>query len=336
MRVPTALVLLSLLACSVAAQSEVRVDVVSMPNKIYSLEPLYVLYSLTNASSEPVYLPAEGSRGNGAEIQVGLNGAPPTSQTGLIGDSLFPHAMQSIWLAPGERWLFLEDVGARIRILEGEATIRVVLSSKGLCGDEQVGGRHVFPLAPLHTERRTVGVLQFDSYRCWEGEVHSEDRTVRVLKADSTSDLEAEAALRGWRKLTVKADSVTWVFDPPGDLAERFPQSHFAYAALARRASHVIEKLRAVQLQPANLMNRWLNAAIGRDVLNYRSSCWDGQHLTFDFSLADLSLAPGLRDYLDQYEWALENRICPLRRAKKNAERGGSRPRSLRQESDIF
>jgi hypothetical protein len=63
MRVPTALVLLSLLGCSAAAQSEVRVDVVSMPSEIYSFEPLYVLYSLTNRSSEPVYLPAEGWRG---------------------------------------------------------------------------------------------------------------------------------------------------------------------------------------------------------------------------------------------------------------------------------
>lgn len=325
MRVPTALVLLSLLGCSAAAQSQVRVDVVGMPSEIYSFEPLYVLYSLTNPSSEPVYLPAEGWRGRGAEIQVGLNGAPPTWETGLIADSVFPHAMQAIWLAPGERWLFLEDVGPRIRILEGQATIRVVLSSKGLCGDEQVGGRQAFPLAPLHTGRRTVGSVQFDSYRCWEGEVHSEERAVRVLRPDSTSDLEAEAALRSRRKLTLKVDGATWVFDPPGDLAERFPHSHFAYAALARRASSVAEKLRAVQLQPENPLNRWVNGAIGEDVLRYGSSCWDGQQLQFDFSIADLNLAPGLRDYLDQFKWALENRTCPLKLAKKKAEGRGAK-----------
>ncbi len=319
------LALLSLLGCSTAAQSEVRVDVVSMPEEIYSFEPLYVLYSLTNRSSEPVYLPAEGWRGRGAEIQVGLNGEAPTWETGLAVDFIFPHAMQTMWLAPGERWLFLEDVGPRIRILEGDATIQVVLSSKGLCGDEQVGGREVFPLAPLHTERRTVGSVQFDSYRCWEGEVRSEARTVRILKADSASDLEAESALRSRRKLTVKADGATWTFDPPANFVEQFPQSHFAYAALARRASSVAEKLRAVQLQPANRLNRWLNGAIGRDVLNYRSSCWDGQHLTFEFSISDLDLAPGLRDYLDQYQWTLENRTCPLQRAKKNAEARGAK-----------
>lgn len=295
------------------SHAEVALEIVSCPTEVFSFEPVYVLYSIRNTGSEALYLPAEHGPGRGPEIFVGIGDAEPSRETGLIVDHISPHATRTMWLAPGERWYFLEDVGRRARMLEGTMSIQAVFSSSGTCGDQLVGGRTTLSLNALRSESISVGDRIFDSFACWEGESRSLATRIVVRRGSSPEDREAEEALKRERKLVYNNEMGTWTLTRAWDAGKRFPKSHLGYAVLASGSASVLDKMKAVELQPGNALNPWVRGAIAKDALDYRSTCWRGQALELGVAIPELNVAPGFRDYLEQYDWALEHRLCPQR-----------------------
>jgi hypothetical protein len=229
-----------------------------------------------------------------------------------------------MWLAPGERWLFYEDVGYRLGLLEGEVAIQAVMSSQGHCHDQQIGGRRSFPLEPLFIETVTRGVRSLPVYRCWEGEARSSVWPLSVKAPTSPIDLEAREYLLQNRSLSLNQETGRWYLMSAGyRIRDKFPSSHYTYAFLARIGSNVHEKQLAVDLQQDNTLNPWVVGAIARHYLDHRSSCWKGESLGLDYSIEDLALPAGVGEYLAQYRWQLENRHCPPVVSNGNGGRNG-------------
>jgi hypothetical protein len=309
----SAILLALVLVVSLAAHGQVAVEIVNMPAEVFSFGPLYVLFSVENTGESPVYLPAhqDWSR-NGFTIYLAPSGeAPRQPYARRIGLRVFQHAVETMWLAPGERWLFYRDIGRDLHALNGELSIQVVLSSKGLCHAGQEYGRQSFPLEPLYVETLRGPYHEVGVYRCWEGEARSSVWNVTVKQPTTPVDLEVFEYLRERGAVEHRGEGMWWL-QPQFAIRfeERFPTSHYAYAYLAR-LSGIHSRIRAVELQPDHPMTPWVNGAIAREVLDTRSSCWRHATKPVDFSIDELELPEGVGEYLDQYQWYLENRRCP-------------------------
>jgi hypothetical protein len=298
---------------SAAVCGQVSVEILSAPREVASFGPLYVLYSIENIGTAPVYLPAdEEEPGRGHALHMSRFGEAPARLIGLpIAERLLPHAERTMWLAPGERWLFYRDIGRHVHVLEGELSIQAVLSSKGLCHAGQEYGRQSFPLEPLYVETVSRGVRVEPVYRCWKGEALSSVWNVTVKQPSTPRDLEVFEYLRERGAVEHRGEGMWWL-QPQFAIRfeERFPTSHYSYAHLVHQSS-ILPKIRAVELQPDHPMTPWVNGAIARKVLDTRSSCWRHATKPVDFPIDELELPDGVREYLDQYQWYLENRRCP-------------------------
>ena len=303
-------------------KAELLVEILGMPAEVYSFEPIYVLYSVQNRGATPVLLPNGGLPREGALIYFAPKGEAPRYTSRIVFDRFFPHSSTSFWLAPGERWLFYTDISFNIEALEGEFDVQAVMSGDGNCGGEQNGGKRSFSFQPHYLKTLSAGNSRMKVYRCWEGEVRSETRSLRILHPLAAVDQAARMYLLRSRKLVHNHDRTEWGIPNAGDLSERFPLSHYSYATLTRDPSQIGSLQRALELQPQNPLNPWVLGAFARRVLDYRSSCWEGQKLTFDLAINKLELPPGVREYLDQYDWSLEHWECP----RKLAERKTVRP----------
>jgi hypothetical protein len=316
-----------ILLAGTAVEAQVAVEILHMPSEVPSFGPLYVLYAVENSGASPLYLPAEEEMPeNGhALFSAPAGEVPRRTENQLFYDRLFSHAAVNMWLAPGERWLFYRDMSEDLFRLEGEHSIQAVLSSDGVCGKGQEYGWRSFPLYPLYIETLRRAGWEAPIYRCWEGEARSSIRNVTVRRPNSPFDQEAFAYLVE-SGTSPRVDSVEdgkarrWRLYPKPGFAERFPESHYAYAMLARQWS-ARAKRRAVELQPGNPLNPWVMGALARQVLHSRSSCWEHGPLPFDLDVDELELPDGVREYLEQYEWYLENRHCPNKRAAEQERR---------------
>lgn len=297
--------------CALSAQAQVSVELINMPTQVYSFEPVYVLFAVENVGRSPVYLPAEGAPYHGPGVYHAPVGQTPTYHLRAIADRVYSHASSTMWLAPGERWLFYRDIGLHLGMLEGEVSVQAVMSSDGRCGGDRIEyGRHSFPLAPLLLETVTVGSHSAEVYRCWEGEARSNIWRLTVKKPTGPVDAAAHDYLIQNRGLHYTAETDTWRLQWVSGVEKKFPGSHYTYAVLVAQTS-VYPKKRAVELQPENTLNPWVMGAIARHVLGSRSRCWPHGPLKFDLSIDELELPDGVRDYLEQHEWYLANRHCP-------------------------
>jgi hypothetical protein len=236
----------------------------------------------------------------------------------LISYNLFP-ATSSMWLAPGERWLYYRNFAWELSALEGDFDVQAVLSSAGGCTDQLTGGRSAFPMESLYLETLSSGTASARLYRCWEGEVRSEKRRLRVVRSRDPVDEQAFEFLVQNHYLFQHLDGpMEWTMRLGMRAVAPFPTSHFSYAALTQDESQVASLMRALELQPGNPLNPWVRGALGRRVIDYRSSCWKGQQLVFDLDLATLDVPAGVGDYLKQYAWEVENRHCPLQSGARN------------------
>jgi hypothetical protein len=226
----------------------------------------------------------------------------------VTGDRPFSHATKTMWLAPGERWLFYQDVGSKIGVLEGTATIQAVMSSDGRCGDDIRYGRQEFPLARLHLETIQVGVLRSEVYECWRGEVRSNILKVRIHASARPVDRTAHQFLLENGGL-VEMDEGTWILRWGRGVEEKFPDSHYAYAFLARQTS-VYAKVKAIALQPDNELNPWLMADIARKVMERRSACAKELPKKIPVDIENFKPPDRVADYLRQHDWWVQHRYC--------------------------
>ncbi|MEO8195635.1 MAG: hypothetical protein ABI689_02820 [Thermoanaerobaculia bacterium] len=303
-------------------QAEIAVEILAMPTEAFSFEPIYILYSVQNRGATPVLLPNGGLPREGAVIYFAPKGESPRYVSHLIVHRAFPLSARSLWLAPGESWLFYSNISSRLAALEGEFDVQAVMSGDGLCGGQQTGGRRAFPFQPHYLETLSSGIGRMKVYRCWQGEVRSPTRSLRIRQPMAPVDQAALMDLLRQRKLLHNEDRTQWSMSRASDLYKKFPMSHYAYAALTRDASQIGSLQRALELQPHNPLNPWVLGSIAMRVLDYRSSCWDGQKMTFDLAIEELELPPGVREYLGQYVWSLEHWDCP----RKIADRKTARP----------
>lgn len=306
------------------AQAEIVVQILSMPSEVYSFEPVFILYSVENRGAVPVLLPSGAAPRHGSGIYWAHRGDEPRYMSRLVGYDATNYAAQTLWLAPGERWLFYVNIAFDLSALEGQFDVQGVVSSDGRCADEQTGGRESFSIEPLYLESVQLGERSARIYRCWEGEVRSDVRHLSVVRSQETVDQKAHAFLLQKRGLVHNREQTEWTMKRGRLAVDTFPTSHYAYAALTEDRTDVASLQRAVDLQPQNALNPWVRGAMAKRILDYRSSCWGGQKLAFGVSIGSLELAPGLREYLDQYAWFLEHRHCPAELAKQK-NKGGSK-----------
>jgi hypothetical protein len=155
-----------------------------------------------------------------------------------------------MWLAPGERWLFYEDIGHHLRTREGEISVQAVMSSDGLCHDQQIYGRRSFPVEPLHVETLQRGAGHHEVYRCRQGESRSSVWNINVRQPTSEVDRLAFEFLLRNRGLIHVEESGAWQLSAFAyRVKEKYPTSHYAYATLAQQTS-VYAKREAIDLQP--------------------------------------------------------------------------------------
>jgi hypothetical protein len=313
-----------------AAKGEIQVAILNMPTEVYNFDPVYVLFAVTNRSDSAIYLPAEGSSQRGIEIYLARAGSDlrPMAAPKRLPTTPFP--TRTMWLAPGERWLYLQDIGPGVASLDGEVWVQAVLSSMGKCGDEQIYGRQSFPLESLRLEtfRNTPDGPSWEVYRCWEGDSHSEIQSVTVQASNDPEDFEAQKFVAETQRAPRRDDeqarsSRTW----PRGLDTRYPQSRYTFGYLSRAGSDVHDKMLALELQPTHPLSPWVRGAVAKRVLDYRSSCWDVDKRPFDRegkeppTIEASTLPAGVAEFLDQYRWYLENRHCPW--ILRNAEDKG-------------
>ena len=317
-----AVVLLFVAGRSSRAEAGLEVAILGMPTAVFSFEPVPVLFEVKNVGHAPLLVPATADSETGAAILTAAPGRELRARNYASGLKLGRHAPPSMWLEPGERWLFLQDISIQFDVLEGSFDVVATFSSSGKCGTKLMGGRASLSLDQFAELLEPPSEGHADPvYGCWSGQVRSAASTVRVVRSTKTVDIDAETFLLANRQLESSSDGSSWQLGPRRDVVAKFPSSPFAYAVLARDATSVPSMVEAVRLQPGNPLNVWVNALIAQRVLDFRSTCWSGQKIDFDVSIDSLELAPGAREYLDQYAWNLESRICPLEREAEAEKR---------------
>jgi hypothetical protein len=309
---------LSLFLSAASVSGEIEVEILNLPKQVYSTEPVYVLYLLRNTGSEPELLPAEGHGDRGVELYWSRDGKWKRINT-VVATYVWPHAIRSMWLAPGESWLFYQDVGYSLSGKGGEIQLQAVLMSSGRCGGKIWLGRHDFDLSSRYIETIHRGVLSERSYRCWKGEVRSEPKGLRIAHPRSAADRAAEAELRRTRRILENRETGDWSVQRHWDIPEKYPQSHIAYGFLARAGGNWTEKLNAIELQPDNPLNPWVWGALAAEAIDAHSSCASKPGPPVTLAQAARNLPGGVRGYLHQYNWYLEHRYCPL--AKRGEDR---------------
>ena len=304
------------------ASGSIEVEILGAPSEIYSFEPVYVLIAVQNTGPQPVLIPASSAPGADLDLYTAARGQelrPSARKAEVL--HLLPYAENSMWLGPGETWLHLQNFTLYFDVLEGEFEIQAVLTSSGRCGRTLTGGRSSYPVEDRPEGDGAVPSGRSEAeLRCWSGEARSRSKILRVLRSTNEVDLEAETFLKSIRALESNSQGTSWSLAYGHEVLSSYPTSHFSYAILTFDPQNVELMRRATALFPDNPLNPWVNAAIARRVLDFRSSCWEGEQRTFDFAIGSLELPPRLQGFLEQYSWNLENRLCPLERERQKVK----------------
>lgn len=291
------------------AWAQVEVRILAAPERVYSFEPVPVVFEARNEGAAGLAIPAEGSGGEeGGYLEIGPTGEE-LEIASLIHDGV-PRRL--VWLEPGERWLFLQDVAPGS---EGRFDIRAVLRSLGQCT-----GRPVGPHRQSIKAVREVGlVVPSRPNDCWEGEARSERLTVTVQVPDTEVDRSAAEFL--------ELDHVRWknnwkasLIYQLRELFERFPTSHYTYAAF-KAAGDYPSMLNVVILQPDNPLNPWVAGAMAAGRAHRRRPCAppseerpggppDLAH-RYERVIASYPPPKPLQDYLRQQALEHANEECP-------------------------
>ncbi|NJL29256.1 MAG: hypothetical protein HC897_15930 [Thermoanaerobaculia bacterium] len=290
---------------------QIAVRILDAPPSVYSYEPVFVVFEVRNKGAEPLVIPLEGCHGNGATVEIGRNGKP------LEDHHRESHcgAQAYAWLQPGERRLFLNYhfyAGA-----EEELEIEAVIRSPGECFDNFVGPTRL-PLPPSQEVERG-----WRRFACWEGEARSERIHIDVKVPTAAEDLAAADFLQITSGATIKWQHLVL---KSRELLERFPQSHYTYAAMMYVGAGVIGLLPAAIKQPENPLNRLAAGAMAAHVAYLTQPCsgperaraaglhsWQEMYESF---LARHDPPQSLKDYVEQVKRDGAAQECPEMQAE--------------------
>lgn len=247
-----ALLLASATSPGVAA---IQVRILDTPTEVFNYEPIFVTFELLNTGREAVLVPEYGCWGQGTVLEVGLQGGSVADRC-AISDLL---VTQYAWIAPGKRRLYLKHLALGA---EGLFEVQAVVRNSGPCRGSLVGSDR----RPLSIVRDVDG--HESGFECWEGEAKSQPILVQVRVPSDAIDVAAAEFLKIERAGNWKAALML----AAADLRERFPGSHYTYAAYyAGGGAH--GALAGVQGQPGNALNRWAVAAAAAAVAGRTRKC---------------------------------------------------------------
>lgn len=276
------------------ALAQVSVEVADYPAQVFSYSPIFVTGVVENHGSEPMLLPATWVTENGYFIEIG-------SMNENLKEYMpfrFDGGGDVVWVKPGESWLFQIEIGELWPHLSGSFVIRVGIRSTGRCFHYPQGNEE-FPLKPLYKNADHGNPV----YECWEGHVVSDPVTINLVEPDSPSDRAAIDYLRSSE--SPHACNLEYnngcLRHRISQLLERFPTSHYTYAALltgGRRSPEYLQKL--LELQPSHPLTPYTNSL--KALAFIRSG--RGEEVSFQA----LDIPSALKDYLLQEKAGYEKR----------------------------
>lgn len=317
------LVLGGLLLPSLTA-AQVEVKILAAPERVFSYEPVIVVFEARNEGAAGLAIPADDSGGDeGGYLEIG-----PTGEALEIASLVYDGVpTRLVWLEPGDRWLFMKVVAPG---REGDFDIQAVLRSLGQCT-----GRPVGPHRSSIKRVREVGlVAPSRPYDCWEGEARSQRVTVTVEVPSTEADLAAAEFLDldhpKWRSWKV---NFVYTFK---ELSERFPTSHYTYAAL-HSAGGSLAMVDAVILQPDNPLNPWMAGAMAAGLAHRHRPCSPpfqpgpgaappGLAERYQRVIAAHPPPEPLKDYLRQQALEYAEEECPERKAQEEGRDATASP----------
>lgn len=294
MRRATALGIL-LVVLGSPAWAEVTVSIVDHPAWVLRYSPVFLTARVSNQGSEPVLVPADRYSSNCYFAESARHGQPLEERQRFDAVS---GPDRVVWLEPGESWLFRVDLQPWL-VEPGTYQARVGLRGNGEC-ILQPTGSEVYPLTPVPHEGR------LQRYQCWEGEIRSEIVSIEVVEPDTATDREALAFVKspeyplnmGYRS---ERDMVLRLQLGYQFLRERFPASHYTYVGGFYRSKSAKTFQELTTLQPNHPLSPYARLEWALAVV--RSAQHDEG---VPFSISDLDLPSGLREYLAQEMRALE------------------------------
>lgn len=256
---PFKLVFLCLLVLvSDRVEGQIAVEILDAPASIFSFEPVYVTFEVRNEGTAPVHIPGSGCASSGVYLEVGRRGES-------LRDPHFVYDCGPSFihrLASGARRLFFQVVqpGA-----EGAYELQAVLRSSGQCTGRQVGPEEdrIKPVRPF--------IPGGKAYDCWSGDETSQRIPVEVKAPETEVDLAAEQFLEldhpRWKN-NWKA-GLTFALR---NLVERFPTSHYTFAAFRALGSD-LGMVNIVILQPDNPLNPWVASSMAASLVYRNRPC---------------------------------------------------------------
>lgn len=273
---------LMLLSCAVWAQLDVTI--VDHPSEVLQYGPVLITVRVHNQGSEGVLVPASNFTSSSYFIETGatpdtLTRFEPIQSSGG-GDS---H-----WLPPGAVWLFQVDLGRWIHE-PGPLFVAAGITSTGKC-QYRPSGEETFPLTSVYRNRSV------ELYECWEGRSVSGTVAVEVIEPTSAVDLAARDYIQSQEyPFTEYVERMGLQFGVQG-LRERFPTSHYTYAAGYYACDEAPDCIRELlELQPSHPLEPYMRQQLAIAMLKAGQAA----DLTDPF-VEQLDLPVGLNEYVIQ------------------------------------
>lgn len=234
-----------------AASGSISVQLEIAPTRVWSFEPVLVLYSVQNAGPVDVVLPVD-LEGEMGYLEYREAGTDAWYSTDLAVAKSSGSASRADHLAPGQSRLALVDAGYHFGP-EGRYDIRVRIWSGGECIVDRASANS---RGDAPEDRREL-------VSCTPAQLESEVAVVEVVRPSSEYDRQA------WEFLG-RPKRLPFVFaERFKELVERYPRSRYTYGA-AFRANRFED---AIRLQPENPLNSSLAAYLAGLRLLLRKCC---------------------------------------------------------------
>jgi len=298
-----ALVVVFLLSGTRLAIGEVQVRIADYPEQVYSYSPVIITGVVENHGSEPVLLPASLATDNRYFVETGAT----MENLKELMPFRFDGGGNVVWVKPGEKWYFQMGIGQWRVKLSGTLYIRMGIRSTGRCHYSPQGGEE-FPLKLLSKNGNPI-------FECWEGDVRSEVASIDFVRPDSTADRAAADYIYSPKFPTICNVEYNdgCLHQGASQLLERFPASHYTYAALLTAGTDSPEYLQKVlDLQPSHPLTPYTTFQKALAVVRLGR--------TAEVSFEDLDIPSALQDYLVQEKSGYE------KRQKRPASEKASRP----------
>jgi hypothetical protein len=272
------------LTVSLPAWAQLDVTIVDHPARVLRYGPILITVQVQNHGTEDLLIPATNYTSSSYFIKTGptpdtLAEFQPIQSTG--GGSV-------VWLPAGARWLFQVDLGRWFHEPES-VFVAAGIRSTGEC-QYRASGRESFPLKLI---RKAPGVEQ---YECWAGHETSGVVEIEIIEPDSGIDRAARDYLRSPEyPFAGYVEKLGLQFGTRG-LRERFPTSHYTYAASYYACDAAPDCIREqLELQPSHPLAPYMRQQLALAMLE----TGEVDRVTTSF-IKDLALPAGLHAYVVQ------------------------------------